>query len=463
MPVLSDFRIVDDFYLWEAFQGINNSRVATDFRIIDNYYLYLVILAGSTGSANIKGYIDCSGNPNYPAATIGDIYEVSVKGKIGGAAGVPVEPGDLLICFVTSPAGTQAAVGANWDITQFGLQQIFEITGSDLSFAVLQDLNQTVGRDYALSITNDWNIIIGGDTNTVSLGNYTATYAGNVSTTAVGTWAVSSTKFNVTTGGLMGVNIAVPLATIHGVGAGNTSATVGLRIDSSTVNNIFSVLNDSEVLINGSRSITLNLGGLNNNFFGTLSGSAAATNANNTAVGASSLAAITGGYQNTAIGVTALASITNGGGNTAGGYLSCVATTGNDNTAWGSGTLQANTSGGTNTAIGLKAGNANTTGGGSVFVGYYAGAYATTAGNEFYLNNQDRTNNANDKALSLIYGVFAAAAANQRINLNAGFIKTTSLTVYANNAAAAGAGLVTGEWYLVADAVTGSNIIEVVV
>lgn len=45
MPALKDFRIVDDFYLWEAYQGINNSRTLSQFRIVDNYYLYLAILA----------------------------------------------------------------------------------------------------------------------------------------------------------------------------------------------------------------------------------------------------------------------------------------------------------------------------------------------------------------------------------------------------------------------------------
>jgi len=45
MPVIKDFRIVDDFYLWEAIQGINNGRTIIQFRIVDNYYLYLEYLA----------------------------------------------------------------------------------------------------------------------------------------------------------------------------------------------------------------------------------------------------------------------------------------------------------------------------------------------------------------------------------------------------------------------------------
>lgn len=69
-----------------------------------------------------KGAIDCSANPNYPAANAGDTYKVSVAGKIGGASGVNVEVGDALICTVDgSAAGTQAAVGANWDILQVNI------------------------------------------------------------------------------------------------------------------------------------------------------------------------------------------------------------------------------------------------------------------------------------------------------------------------------------------------------
>ncbi len=64
-----------------------------------------------------KGVIDCSANPNYPAASAGHTYKVSVAGKIGGASGATVEFGDLLLCLVDSTAsGTQAAVGASWDI-----------------------------------------------------------------------------------------------------------------------------------------------------------------------------------------------------------------------------------------------------------------------------------------------------------------------------------------------------------
>ena len=69
-----------------------------------------------------KGIIDCSGNPNYPLANAGWTYKISVAGKIGGASGLNVEIGDMIICLVdTTPAGNQATVGTAWNIIQANL------------------------------------------------------------------------------------------------------------------------------------------------------------------------------------------------------------------------------------------------------------------------------------------------------------------------------------------------------
>jgi hypothetical protein len=66
-----------------------------------------------------KGVVDCSGNPNYPAADRGWTYRVSVAGKIGGASGPNVEVGDLLLCLTDGTvSGDQATVGSAWTIAQ---------------------------------------------------------------------------------------------------------------------------------------------------------------------------------------------------------------------------------------------------------------------------------------------------------------------------------------------------------
>jgi hypothetical protein len=80
---------------------------------------YADALIGANNAMVYKGVIDASTNPNYPAANAGDTYRISVAGKIGGASGPNVEVGDLIVCLTDgTSAGTQAAVGSNWNITQ---------------------------------------------------------------------------------------------------------------------------------------------------------------------------------------------------------------------------------------------------------------------------------------------------------------------------------------------------------
>uniref|UniRef100_A0A6M3J489 Uncharacterized protein n=1 Tax=viral metagenome TaxID=1070528 RepID=A0A6M3J489_9ZZZZ len=82
-----------------------------------------------------KGVIDCSANPNYPAADAGHVYKVSVAGKIGGDSGTVVTTGDTLICSVDGTAtGTQAAVGANWNIIQGNLDIESATAENDMLF-----------------------------------------------------------------------------------------------------------------------------------------------------------------------------------------------------------------------------------------------------------------------------------------------------------------------------------------
>ncbi len=64
---------------------------------------------------SLKGTIDASGNPNYPAAENGDMYIIDVAGRVGGASGKIVEAGDSIICMLDGTAsGDEAAVGSYW-------------------------------------------------------------------------------------------------------------------------------------------------------------------------------------------------------------------------------------------------------------------------------------------------------------------------------------------------------------
>lgn len=63
-----------------------------------------------------RGALDCSADPNYPAAEVGDCYRVSVRGKVGGSSGPVVQAGALLICHTAASAGTHSSVGSSWII-----------------------------------------------------------------------------------------------------------------------------------------------------------------------------------------------------------------------------------------------------------------------------------------------------------------------------------------------------------
>ena len=81
--------------------------------------VYVDNLLGNENALVYKGTLDCSTNPNYPAASAGHLYIVSVAGKIGGASGIVVDVGDMIICNTDNTVtGTQAAVGQYWNIIE---------------------------------------------------------------------------------------------------------------------------------------------------------------------------------------------------------------------------------------------------------------------------------------------------------------------------------------------------------
>lgn len=83
---------------------------------------YVDALLNAQDAMVFKGAVDCSANPNYPAASAGHVYKVSVAGKIGGGSGVDVTAGDTLYCITdASAAGNHATVGANWVVVQANL------------------------------------------------------------------------------------------------------------------------------------------------------------------------------------------------------------------------------------------------------------------------------------------------------------------------------------------------------
>ena len=95
-------------------------------------------------------------------------------------------------------------------------------------------------------------------------------------------------------------------------------------------------------------------------------------------------------------------------------------TSGNFDVAIGNFALQAvGASGGGNVAIGYQAGLLHTTGGKNIFLGHQAASKQTTLSNLLIIDNQTRADVATELTNSILYGVMAAAPANQTLRINA--------------------------------------------
>ena len=151
--------------------------------------------------------------------------------------------------------------------------------------------------------------------------------------------------------------------------------------------------------------------------------------AGNLVVGNGGASLASGGVNNTAVGSGAAHALATGLNNTFVGYYAAYNTAGGQqNTAIGSNALLANTSGTGHTAIGMLALATVSTGSNNVALGAYAGKYETGS-NAFYVDNQDRTDTAGDKAKALLYGVFDATAANQTLTINAALTATYGVNI----------------------------------
>lgn len=147
--------------------------------------------SGSLDALRYMGAIDCSANPNYPAADAGHVYIVSVAGKIGGASGTVVTAGDMCICKVdSSAAGDEATVGANWDIVQANIDLTnIAITGGTIDGTAIGGTTPAAGSftqvqwDKGADVASASALTLGAD------GNY-FDITGTTAITSIGTVAV---------------------------------------------------------------------------------------------------------------------------------------------------------------------------------------------------------------------------------------------------------------------------------
>ena len=181
----------------------------------------------------------------------------------------------------------------------------------------------------------------------------------------------------------------------------------------------------------------------------------------NMGVGRNALQKNTTGYGNLAFGYQALYTNVAGYENCAFGKQALYNNTtgGNYNVAFGFGALAQNTTGERNVGIGRDAGYNQQTGDDNTFIGYGAGkggalhsksdcimigkwsGFYETGSSKLFIDNALRTNEATGRITALIYGVMAAATADQYLSINAAHINVDDLpsgSDQANAGAAAG-------------------------
>ena len=200
--------------------------------VVETYATAASLAAAVVGLLDDKGNYNCSANPNYPSALKGDVYTVSVAGKIGGASGVTVDVGDVFRAIADNAGGTQAAVGASWAIVQANL--VGALITSDIG--VLVQAYSSVLTTYAgINPSANVQTLLGAATFaafktslSLNLVENTAlsTWAGSANITTLGTVATGAIPTTLLTGTLQAAQMPALTGDVTNT-AGSLATTIG--------------------------------------------------------------------------------------------------------------------------------------------------------------------------------------------------------------------------------------------
>jgi len=242
--------------------------------------VYVDNLLGNENALVYKGTLDCSTNPNYPAASAGNLYIVSVAGKIGGASGTVVDVGDMIICNTDNTVtGTQAAVGQYWNIIEKNI--VGAVTGPassvDSNVAFFDGVTGKVIKDKGLTLSgsntgdNATNtqysgldaakVNKAGDTMSGDLNMGTNELIGGTAVTDIlklqgttGNGTLTSPAIQLLTGN-NGATTALTVLNNGNIGIGTTSPTAKLQVKSASQGSSIELLRIEDSASNGLLSL----------------------------------------------------------------------------------------------------------------------------------------------------------------------------------------------------------------
>ena len=389
-----------------------------------------VVLAGTLGTAN--GGTNNTATPTAGTVATGDGTKITytaagTSGQILNSNGAST-PTWINTSSITAGKATNLAGGSAGVVPYQSATDTTAFTAVGTSGQVLKS-NGTSAPTWVNPSSLGANITITDDTSTNS--TFYPTFTSATSGTVTGEY-VSSTRlsYNPSTGSITTYGDAFFNGMRVGHGAANVTSNSVVGQDSLGV--ATGGANNTAMGYQSLKSVT---SGSNLTAFGYQAGYSATTAAEFNVFGYQAGYSNTDGHGLTALGYQAGYSNVSGyynsylgshsGNALVGQYNTAVGgrslfyqTTGDYNTFVGADIGLNKTGGSNNAAIGYGALYNNGSGSGSVAIGYYAGAYETGS-NAFYVNNQDRTNTAGDKASSLMYGTFNATASSQTLQINA--------------------------------------------
>lgn len=226
-------------------------------------------ISSLTAGVVFQGEIDASGGPNYPSAVAGDLYVISKSGKVGGASGMPVTKGQMIIALADNDGGLESAVGASWSdgISIAGGVTSTSTTSTVGNLTTMDGTTGTIIKDSGVAISADGTFTANSDlflSTQKAIKTYLTSYvAAQIATIPSSTYTASnglnletnafSVKSDVTTGGKIvpvnvsanGVGVTVDNVTItkNPTGELTASYTAGNGLNLTT--NSFSVKSDT--------------------------------------------------------------------------------------------------------------------------------------------------------------------------------------------------------------------------